>query len=426
MAAAASAPTGPAPTTDERNDLADALTAVADRQTGRPAGGSAVPSTRRTLVHMALGSLLIAGVFAALNVGPDDGDRVAMLSRPAPEPSADSQADVVFDHARAGDCLTWANNAPDRPAFVECSTDHLFEVAESVDMRNYREPCELAVRRYLGTRYDPNGKFTVAVLWSGDGSATQSGGRHLLCGLELPGTGNRPIAVRGQVAQLDQSKVWPAGTCLGIDAATHQPTETSVDCSAPHAGEVTGTVNLSDRFPGAPPAEPDQDAFLKEACTRTTDAYLSPNSLQTPMTLIYDAVPRQSWIAGSRQVSCRIGAALGDRGWAALTGSAKARQLTDPQGPVAEPQVTERRPNPTDQRPSATPTPVGTPIPVSGQPQGPAVATPPGPAVAAPPSAVAAPPSAAQQAPPNPGPPPQVIEIPGIDPITLPAPPPGD
>ncbi|WP_459958586.1 septum formation family protein, partial [Mycobacterium avium] len=47
-------------------------------------------------------------------------------------------------------------------------------------------------------------------------------------------------------------------------------------CAAPHAMEVTGTVNLAEKFPGALPAEPDQDAFIKDSCTKMTDAYLAP------------------------------------------------------------------------------------------------------------------------------------------------------
>ena len=121
-----------------------------------------------------------------------------------------------------------------------------------------------AVRRYLGTKFDPNSKFTVSMLWSGDRAWRQAGERRMLCGLQLPGPNNHQVAFKGKVADIDQSKVWPAGTCLGIDSTTNQPVDVPVDCSAPHAMEVTGTVNLAEKFPGALPAEPEQDGFIKD------------------------------------------------------------------------------------------------------------------------------------------------------------------
>ena len=84
----------------------------------------------------------------------------------------------------------------------------------------------------------------------------------MLCGLQLPGTGNEQTVFKGKVADVDQSKVWPDGTCLGIDPSTNQPTDIPIDCAAPHAMEVTGTVNLLAKFPEALPPEPEQDAFI--------------------------------------------------------------------------------------------------------------------------------------------------------------------
>ena len=188
------------------------------------------------------------------------------------------------------------------------------------------EQCQPAVRQYLGDRYDPNSRFTISMLWAGDKAWKQSGERRMLCGLQLPGADNQQIAFKGRVADLDQSKVWPAGTCLGIDPSTNQPTDVPVDCSAPHAMEVTGTVNLAEKFPGGLPSEQDQDAFIKDACTRMTDAFLAPLQLRTTtLTLIYSTISLPSWTAGSHQVACSIGATLGNGGWATLLNSARAR-----------------------------------------------------------------------------------------------------
>jgi hypothetical protein len=134
--------------------------------------------------------------------------------------------------------------------------------------------------------------------------------------------------------------VWPAGTCLGIDPSTNQPTDIPVDCAAPHAMEVTGAVNLAEKFPQALPAEPEQDGFIKDSCTRMTDAYLAPIQLRsTTLTLIYSTISLPSWSAGSHQVSCSIGATLGNGGWSTLLNSAKGPLMINGQPPVAPPDI---------------------------------------------------------------------------------------
>ncbi|HUO39897.1 MAG TPA: septum formation family protein, partial [Mycobacterium sp.] len=293
-------------------------------------------STLRALLLTALGGLLIGGVLRALPAVADNNP----LGLAGPGTGSGSSA--VFDAAHSGDCLNWPDRSLDQATIVNCKDDHRFEVAESVDMRTFpgsqygpnaappspamiqqisQEQCQAAVRHYLGTHYDPNSKFSIGMLWSGDKAWTQSGERKMLCGLQLPGPDNQQIAFKGKVADLDQSKVWPAGTCLGIDTTANQPTDIPVDCTGPHAMEVTGAVNLAEKFPGALPSDADQDAYIKNACTRMTDAYLAPTQLRsTTLTLIYNTISLLSWSAGSHQVSCSIGATLGNGGWATLVG----------------------------------------------------------------------------------------------------------
>ena len=108
--------------------------------------------------------------------------------------------------------------------------------------------------------------------------------------------------------------------------------------------EVTGTVNLAEKFPGALPAEPDQDGFIKDSCTKMTDAYLAPVKLRTTtLTLIYPTLSLPSWSAGSREVACSIGATLGNGGWATLVNSAKGQLLINGQPPVPPPDIPEER-----------------------------------------------------------------------------------
>ncbi|OBF36504.1 hypothetical protein A5724_00850 [Mycobacterium sp. ACS1612] len=310
--------------------------------------------TRRALLLTALGGLLIAGLITALPTSDPSGLTASTIS-------LGPHGNDTFNHAKAGDCLNWPDRTPDAAQIVDCKDEHRFEVAESVDMRTFpgseygpdaappspariqqisQEQCSAAVKNYLGARFDPNSRFTVSMLWSGDKAWRQQGERRMLCGLQLPGPNNQQLAFKGKVADVDQSKVWPAGTCLGIDPGTNQPTDIPVDCAAPHAMEVTGAVNLAEKFPQGLPPEPDQDSFIKDACTRMTDAYLAPIQLRsTTLTLIYSTISLPSWAAGSHQVSCSIGATLGNGGWSTLLNSAKGPLMINGQPPVAPPDI---------------------------------------------------------------------------------------
>jgi Septum formation len=322
-------------------------------------------STRRALLLTALGGLLIAGIITALPTRGDDGNRLAGYINANPLPSTGTRGDETFNSAHAGDCLNWPNKSPDQAVIVNCAGDHRFEVAESVDMRTFpgseygtgaappstariqqisQEQCGASVRHYLGTHFDPNSKFTVSMLWSGDRAWSQSGERRMLCGLELPGPNNEQIVFKGRVAELDQSKVWPEGTCIGIDSGTNQPNDVPVDCLGPHAMEVTGAVNLADKFPGPLPSEADQDSFIKDSCTKMTDDYLAPVALRTTtLTLLWSTISLPSWTAGSHQVACSVGATLGNGGWATLVGSAKGQLLINGQPPIPLPDIPDGR-----------------------------------------------------------------------------------
>jgi uncharacterized membrane protein YgcG len=319
-------------------------------------------ATRRALLLTALGGLLIAGLVTALPIGGGPGRLAGYID---PVPPTGSKGNDAFNRAASGNCLMWPDRMPEAAGIVDCKDEHRFEVSESIDMRTFpgseygpsappptatrieqisQEQCESAVRRYLGAKFDPNSKFVISMLWSGDKAWRQFGERRMLCGLQLPGANNQQVAYKGKVADVDQSKVWPDATCLGIDPATNQPTDIPVDCAAPHAMEVTGTVNLLARFPEGLPPEPEQDGFIKDSCTKLTDAYLAPVQLRsTTLTLIYSTLSLPSWSAGSRQVACSIGATLGNGGWATLINSAKGPLKINGQAPVPPPDIPQER-----------------------------------------------------------------------------------
>jgi predicted heme/steroid binding protein len=365
-------------------DREDLLANESDRRSDSTAWWRSLQAapTRRGLLLTALGGLLIAGLITALPAGEDGKSPIGLIGGTA----LGARGSDTFDHARSGDCLNWPERTPDAAQIVDCTDEHRFEVSEAIDMRTFpgseygpaaappspariqqisSEQCQASARQYLGAKYDPNGKFTVSLLWSGDKAWRQSGERRMLCGLQLPGPNNQQLAFRGKIAAVDQSKVWSAGTCLGIDPATNQPTDIPVDCAAPHAMEVTGAVNLAEKFPGALPAEADQDSFVKDACTRMTDAYLAPIQLRsTTLTLIYSTVALPSWSAGSHQVSCSIGATLGNGGWSTLLNSAKGPLVINGQSPVPPPDIPGERLN---LPPIPMPPPIDTSSQVSSQ-----------------------------------------------------------
>jgi hypothetical protein len=415
-------PRTPPPAGKGAADLASVLAALEERCSGAdgPSRRRLVRARRRGALTMVMMVLLLAGVIELFTLTPD--------TRPVAD--GGSRASVVFSNAQTGTCLSWPPDAPDKPSFVQCRSDHMFEVAKPVGMNSFGEPCQLAVREYLGTRYDPNSKFTISVLWAGDADGTNAGGRNLLCGLQLLGPDGKPIPFKGRITDLDQSKVWTPGTCLGIDSS-NRSTDIPVDCTAPHALEVTGAVNLADRFPGPLPSDADQRAFIGEACTRAADAYLAPATLaRSNLSLGYETVSRASWAAGSRQVSCSVGKRA-EQGWTASTTSARNPSPADlpppaapepsppaaPPSPAAPPPVYEEPlvPVPTEVPASPAP-PAATPTTESSTPAPTSTTTE---ATSTPSTTAASPPPEAAASESN-GPTPGLLEIPGLAPITLP------
>lgn len=411
-------------------DLASVLAALDDKCSG-PAGEAKQRQTRahrRGILTLVMMVVLVGGVIQLLTSTPET-PRTA---------TGGSRASIVFSNAGTGTCLSWPPDAPDKPSFVQCRSDHMFEVAKPVDMNGFGEPCQLAVREYLGTHYDPNSRFTMSVLWAGDADGTKTGSRNLLCGLQLLGQDGKPVPFKGRIVDLDQSKVWAPGTCLGLDSA-NRSTDIPVDCSTPHGLEVTGSVSLAERFKGSLPSDAEQRTFITEACTRAADAYLAPARLSTSgLSLGVEPVSAVSWAAGSKQVSCAIGKPA-EQGWTPRSGSVRTSSPADlppppapsptPQPPPspsepAPPPVYEEPLIPIGPLPSDTTSP--TPTTTAAAPAETPASTTQAPTTEAPTTTGTAPPLG-----PPPGPatpqsetstpaPPGILQIPGLPPITLP------
>lgn len=396
-------------------------------------------ASRRALLAALLCAQVIAGVVTVAAVGSSSGAAT----------DAD-HTNAVFRSAHAGSCLTWQPEPPQRPAFVQCSTPHLFEVVNSVEGDGDQESCAVSGRRYLGTRYDPNGRFAYGLLRSVGPEG--SGGRISLCGLQLPGPNGQQLPFRGLVAEQDQSRVWAPGTCLGADMKGGQTGLVPVDCDEPHSVEVVGPIDLGAHFhDAAAPSDAEQEAVLRPACVTMAAAYLAPKTLSsTDLTLNHRPIGPASWAAGSRQVLC----SLAPRTPGPMTGSIKAPAAAPAAAPVVAAAPAPVAVTPAAPRPVAAPAPVTTATTVAPTTNAQATVAAVAPSTAAstaPPSSVAsqaaeatsapvtdtpAPPASpvenpvhapqappVEQAPPAEAPPPaHVFEIPGMAPIILPWP----
>jgi hypothetical protein len=391
---------------DDSADLSTALAALRGNET-RPAATSCRSrrSSHRALLGLALCGLLIGGVFALRGADQD--------SRPAA--AGTDQVDDVYLSAHPGSCLVWQPDEPDRLSFAQCATPHMFEVAGSFNGGD-TEPCDLTVRKYLGARFDPNSKFATTELTPTGHPA--EGSRRRLCGLQLPGPDGHPVPFRGLVADTDQSKMWPPGTCLGIDPRSSRPSDVAVDCAAPHAVEVVGAVDLGTRFHSGTPTDAEQTAALEDSCAQLAATYLAPRSVaSTGLKVIQHAIGPSSWAAGSRHATCSLGPQESGpiTGRAATHHRAVEETIVTPTQPAAGASGAE----------STQPAPAvaSTHAPQSAETQSAATVSPPvEQAVPEPVTPAAGGPGGISQVPAGPqGPAHEVVQIPGLAPVTVPA-----
>ena len=150
-----------------------------------------------------------------------------------------------------GVCVTWTRADAADTRLVECAESHLFEQAGTVELtdqtempddvrwrRLVNERCETVVRDYLGGRFDPDGRYRMGALKPSPAKWTD-GDRQLRCGLQSASRSGALYPITGRVSEQDQSAVYDAGTCLGIDGRT---VGDPIDCDVTHAIEVVGVV----------------------------------------------------------------------------------------------------------------------------------------------------------------------------------------
>ena len=228
------------------------------------------------------------------------GERQPDAGSPPARSRSASRGNDTFDHAKSGDCLNWPERTPGRRA------DRRLQGRAPLRGRRVGRHADLPRQRVR-----PRRRAAVAVAHSADQPGAVPGrgapatsatevrpeqpvhrqpavvGRQGVAAVRRAAHAVRSAAARRQQlisshsrARSPTSTSRRCGRQEPVWASTRRPTSRPTSRSTarrPHAMEVTGAVNLAEKFPGGLPPDAEQDAFVKDACTRMTDAYLAPD-----------------------------------------------------------------------------------------------------------------------------------------------------
>lgn len=335
-------------------------------------------SALRSFLIAALAGSVAAGTYTLAAETPDNSNSAAPTTASSTAPAEEIAS---FTTADAGSCLTW-QVAEDGTisAFeqADCNGEHRFEVSLRQDLATYptaefgpeapmpnqtrqaqlrEELCGVGTLRYLGGKYDPNGRYSIAPILP-PADAWQRGDRTMLCGLQETNRAGEPILTAGRVADQDQARVFEAGQCVAIDAAN---TLTAVPCADPHQLEITSQVSLAEVFPDRTPTVEDEDRHLQDVCTAAAQDYLGgeENLYQVALRPFWTTQTPAAWEGGSRSVNCALMFSRPEGQFATLTGSAtqgRGQLLIDDAPPPERP---ARRPLREQQAPPAPVPPAG-------------------------------------------------------------------
>jgi hypothetical protein len=226
-----------------------------------------------------------------------------------------------------GHCYTWDQYAARTTVRdVPCAGPHLFEAVsdtaasaaadfppgspyptreqwDSLTAQNCLQPAE----DFLGYPLDPRGRFAADVIGPrADG--WRAGERDLWCGITtfVPATtaaGGGLGTFTGEVRGMDQSLVYPAGTCLAQTATA----TTVVSCATPHNLLSVGGARMPDTAGGE---APDGSQFAQQAsglCLAAARADLGASYQPTATAqLSWYPIEPDSWQAGTRGFTCLI------------------------------------------------------------------------------------------------------------------------
>lgn len=241
-------------------------------------------------------------------------------SRPAGSRPGSSARHVGLRNYRRGECITLS--APSTtPKTVSCIRPHDFEMAGpaliDASVTDYpstaewrlliTKQCDPVVADYLGGPVDPRGRFAIDAvhplrfLWD-----IEVAPRVIDCAVaarpqRLSEVG-QPPKLKGSAHGASQVVTFPIGSCLPIldSGRIGLP----VDCSAPHALEVTGVVDITGRIDHLPLAH-ELDAVIGPSCKTFAAQYLA-RPLDGDLSSPWLSMAQQSWDANRRQMECLI------------------------------------------------------------------------------------------------------------------------
>lgn len=278
------------------------------------------------------------------------------------ESNGTSSSVAPFTTADVGACLTWdiaGDGTVSNFQQASCDGEHRFEISARENLATYpssefgrtapmpdltrqaqlrEELCQSPTLRYLGGRFDPVGRYSIAPILP-PAEAWAAGDRTMLCGVQSTDASGVPLLTTGAAAEQDQAVVAQPGECVFVDDSRSLRL---VDCAENHHLETTSIVDLGAVFPEGTPSVEDQDRHLQEACTRAAIDYLDgeENLYQSTLQPYWGTLGQASWIGGSRSVNCSLFHVNADGGFANLNGTARAGRealLIDGQPPAEQP-----------------------------------------------------------------------------------------
>lgn len=299
-------------------------------------------TTLRAFLIAALAGSVAAGTYGLAAETPETDERAEGTSAATTAPD---DAPASFTTADAGSCLTWetaADGTISKFEQADCAGEHRFEVSLRQDLATYptaefgpdapmpnqtrqaqlrEELCGAATLHYLGGKFDPNGRYSIAPILP-PADAWERGDRTMLCGLQETDRAGEPVLTTGKVVDQDQARVFEPGQCVSVGDTN---TLTAVECADPHQLEITSKVDLAGVFPDRTPSVEDQDKHLQDVCTQAAQDYLGGEEqlYQIALRPFWTTQPAAAWEGGSRSVNCALVYSRPEGQFATLAGSAK-------------------------------------------------------------------------------------------------------
>ena len=341
------------------------------------------PTVRRSSVIVGLVALLCGGSAAGTFTYAQEKHSDSASNTPQTAPGEDKESkQKSFTNADAGQCLDWKTSSDGTVSdfqTVDCAKSHRFEVSHRENLAAYPasefgsnagmpsrkrqaelsdELCKQPTLSYLGGKFDPTGRFTIAPILPPQKSWVD-GDRTLLCGLQVTGNDGHASAITGKAAAQDQSPVFKPGECVAVtekkDDKQNKQTDNGtsvdataqvVDCNADHQYEVTDIVDLGEKFKEYPSTE-DQNEYLNKRCTDSVTAFIGGDGKLYNSTLepFWTTLTEDSWKGGSRNVNCSLIKTGDNNSLSTLKGSAKGEFTINGNPPPPQPSRAPKRGN---------------------------------------------------------------------------------